>query len=117
MTYFREDITFFSEYVEIMPQYATRLDVDNTKSVKAILLNSSQEDYSLVNIDPISLAFFQKNINNIQSSRIRMTIWFYMAEMVRSKQIKIVDFADLAFKMLPDETDDVIVQFLLASLD
>jgi len=92
----------------VLPQNETVIEYDGSKHYKAILLNFEDHTFAKNIIDPVSLDFFIKNINNIKDILSRTLIWRSFFEMVKDGKMTSHKFVEVVITALANETSDSI---------
>ena len=123
IAFFKADGSYITKTVVIQNAVSTEVDYDGSQGFKAILVNEGHRDFVKCVIDTDSLEWFQTNINNINKGETstdnitRMTIWFYMNQMVRDGRTKLLTYRDVILNVLAGQTEDFIFGFELSFLN
>jgi aminopeptidase N len=84
---------------------------------KFAFANSRDYGYALTQIDPITSAYLQAHIGEIEDDFLRAMLWESLWNMVRyDASLAPVDFISAALRELPHETDEQILNLLLGGV-
>ena len=94
----------------------TVIEYDGSIEVKAVFVNSG--DYSFLEnyIDPYSLTYFMKNIDQIVDKSVRSMIWFNISQMVKQTLIRLDKYIAFVYSKLFIESQTIVVSQLLTDL-
>ena len=81
--------------VLVLPQPEVITHYDGSHNYKAVLLNFEDHTFAKNVIDPVSLEFFIKNVNNIKDILSRTLIWRSFFEMVKDAKMTSHKFVEV----------------------
>jgi hypothetical protein len=81
---------------------------NGANNYQAILLNFEDHTFAKNVIDKISLAYFEKNLHNVNDILSRTLIWRSFFEMVKDGKMRADRFVDIAIECLESEVSDAI---------
>jgi aminopeptidase N len=95
----------------------TRVDAAKGKPCPLVVLpNYDDHDYVKLLLDPITLATVKLDLRDLRDPLARAMLWHALWEMVRDAKLSMPEFLEIAYAQLPDETEPVVLEAVLAML-
>lgn len=107
---FRADKTIDVIETLIEPKTDNVAFYNGSNNYEAILLNFEDHTFAKNVIDKISLAYFEKNLRNVDDILSRTLIWRSFFEMVKDGKMRADKFVDIINESLANEVSDAIFE-------
>jgi len=107
---FRADKTIDVIETLIEPKTDNVAYYNGSNNYEAILLNFEDHTFAKNVIDKISLAYFEKNLHNVNDILSRTLIWRSFFEMVKDGKMRADKFVDIINESLANEVSDAIFE-------
>ncbi|MEO9323433.1 aminopeptidase N [Nocardioides sp. C4-1] len=78
-----------------------------------VLPNARSETYAQVSLDPVSLEAFGRRLGALDDPLARAVVWGHLLDAVRTRSLDASEFLSMLARLLPAETDPMIVTAVL----
>lgn len=88
-------------------------DLAGRMAPELIFPNNGDHAYAKVALDPQSLDFVRRNLNQVQDELLRELLWMSLWEMVRDQQLRSTEYLTIARERVSSETDEDVLDMVV----